>query len=167
MTDVYRYPVLHTHTYTRYIPLCVPTPKKLHRRLIWLFLGPFRDRCAAYAWPLGSMSDDESMPDEFWRPEPFSRGLSSHRKQSTAALSSNQVRAAGWHSVCTERSRRAFPRARSGRTIARRRMNLARKDSSRAHFAWLRVRGARARAVRERRILRASRLTILQDRSIH
>ena len=100
-------------------------------------------------------------------PSPFRWASRRTAKRSTAALSSNQVCAAGWHSVCTKRSRRAFPRARSGRTIARRRTNLTRQVSSRAHFAWLRVRGARARAVRTRRILRPSQPTILQDRSIH
>ena len=86
--------------------------------------------------------------------------------RSTVALSSTEVCTAGWHNICTKRSRRAFPRARSGRAIARRRANLARKVSSRVHFAWLRV-GARARAARTRRILRAGRAMILQGRSIH
>ena len=92
----------------------------------------------------------------------------SHRtvKRSTADLSSNQVCTAGWHSTCTKRSRRAFPRVRSRRTIACRRTNLARKVLSRAHFAWPRV-GARTRAVHTRGILRASQPTILQGRGIH
>ena len=155
MTAGYRYPVLHTRTHTWYVPVRTDPPKSCAPRFVWLFFsGPCRSS-AAYAWPLSLMSDDresddKSMPDEFRRPEPFSRGLSSHRTTIYCRSRAQATRCAlpvNWHSVCTRRSRRASPRGRSGRTIARRRTNLARKVSSRAHFVWLRVRCARARAV--------------------
>ena len=84
MTAGYRYPVLQTHTHTRYVPVHTGLPKAvpydLFETFVFLVFRVRGDLPAAYAWPLSLMSDDESMPDEFQRPEPFQRDLSSHRK---------------------------------------------------------------------------------------
>ena len=67
------------------------------------------------------------------------------------------------------RFRRDFSRARSRRTTTRRRTSLARKSGSNAHFAWIRVRGARARACegeRERVCARADPLFFRTDTCI-
>ena len=65
----------HPHPYPVYTGTYRP-PKSC----TLLFLDPGGDLHAAYAWPLGLMSDGESMPGEFRCPEPFSLELSSHRK---------------------------------------------------------------------------------------
>ena len=77
---------------------------------------------------------------------PFSRKLSPRRK--TICCRSQAARCALLAAIASvrRRCRCVFPRARSRRTIARRRTSLARKDGPRANFVRYRVCGARARA---------------------
>ena len=74
---------IHCITYPYPYPVCTGTyhPFKLYPTIclaVFFWQDPSRSS-VAHVWPLGLMSDDKSVPDEFRRPEPFSLDLSSHR----------------------------------------------------------------------------------------
>ena len=152
--------ITYPYPYPVYTGTCRPPKSCTPAIFYFIFLEPCRDLHAARVWPL--MSDDESMLDEFWRPGPVPLDLSPHRK----TVYRRSLKQPGVRCWLTQRLYEAFsahvPRACPGRTIARRRTNLDRKVRSRAHFPRLRVRSARARAVRARVILHESQPTILQ-----
>ena len=102
-------------------------------------------------WLSSECAENKSMPYASQRPSRWtSRRTAKRSVTSTAVISGNQVCAVGWQRLYVAFSAR-LPRAtrRSGCMIARRRTNLARKISSRAHFVWPCVRCARARCARE------------------